>query len=1113
MGILLFFCLNVKYFFLFFILILPLAAVPLDETQIGERIEANKSATGSGEALKLWEEGLVELRAANQAIDSEKKVLADLAKLDRLPKLTVPELPAENASLAVFEEAMVKVNAEIESSEASLKKITDRGDDSPKKTAAFTGSLAKIQADLDSLELPVLASGEIESARYQKAVQTKRKLEAIVKQLEAEQALLRREGELFTEQVRRRKDHLSGLREADEKLSTIVAGLKKQATKETGLALDELAGIFADVPELKAIVEEVQLLNERRVGESGLQASLKSADDYRKSVQKTRDRIKEQFKNAKRRIELLESSQLGLDDETGLLLRRERALPGTDEIANGLRANLERAAQAQISLFDLSDRISSSTVLSDKKIDELIEKNPKLNRKSIEDLRDQRGDVLKDLKGEYGQLNLVLTEGIQAAKVTIVEINEYSTYIDERLLWIKSTEPLHLREPLEEWGRLVDLFSPVTLGRVWRSVQQNSFSRIVPTSTMFLIALAIFIRRRRLREVLKESNLEAARRNCTSLFPTVKSIAVAVLLSLWFPLLIFLFALLIDDPASWHVGLVRVAGFLFVVNSLVKFSRPAGLFVSHFKMHADRASLIYRNLKYCVPLAPPMVFIVSALTHSEVSTDSGRFSFVLAMFVVAGILHHLFHPKRSILQKEGKSSGFSKAAYFFIIAIPVVFAIGASLGYFASVLTLRAQVGATAGLLVLAFLVIRFLTRWTLVSRRGLAISQALRRREVALAEREREAEGSEKAPDLPSLEEVKAEAVDVVEVEVQTTQLLRLATYAAVFFGVWAIWSSTLPALSVLDKATLWGSEYPAPTEEKATSSIPSFAGVVGESDRTSGKLVLPVDDRVSFQDLLLSLVFLILTFISARNIPSLLSLTLFSRINLGPGGNFALTTTVRYLIVLVGVVLALQQIGITWGKVQWLAAAITLGIGFGLQEIFANFVAGIILLFERPIRLGDVVTVGEISGKVTQIKIRATTIQQFNNRELLVPNKEFITSQLVNWTLKDSVLRFEVPVGIAYGSDTEMATDILVGILKDHPHVLDEPKPDVLFVNFGNSTLDFMVRGFVGSVEHLISAKSDLHYRIDHSFREAGIEIAFPQQDIHLRSLPEGMTLTSPS
>jgi len=856
------------------------------------------------------------------------------------------------------------------------------------------------------------------------------------------------------------------------------------------------------------------MLNERRTGEGGLQESLTEASDYRESVQSMRRRIKEQFENARRRIELFESAKLDLDDKTGLLLRRERArLPSTDAIASDLRENLERAAKAQISLLDLSDRISSLSVLSEEQIALLLQEQPQLQRSAIDDLLVQRADLLQGLKSDYSQLNIVLTEGTQFAENTIAEIDEYSGYIDERLLWIKSTNPLHLTEPLEEWGRLVDLFSPATFTKIARSIQENYVSKIVPLTVILLSSCLILLRRRRLREVIEQSNQEAARRNCTRLLPSVKTIVGAALLSLWLPLLLLLLSSLIDEPTSWRVGLLHLALTLFIVNTLIRFSQPEGLFVSHFKMHADRAALIFRTLKWFLPFTAPVVFLVSALTHSEVSSESGRFSFILAMILLSVIGHRLFHPKRSLLQKEGTSSGFTKAAYFVLMAIPVVLALGAALGYFASVLTLRAQIGATAGLLVLAFIVIRFFTRWTLVSRRGLAIAQALRRREVALAERERLSEGAEVQGDLPSLEEVKAEAVDVVEVEEQTTQLLRLATLAAVGFGVWAIWSSTLPALSVLDKMTLWGGQYSTPTESVSSPDLPSLTGASTSVKSAAQKVIPAADNRVSLQDLLLSLVFFVITFVGARNIPSLLSLTLFNRINLGPGGNFALTTTVRYLIVLIGVVLALQQIGITWGKVQWLAAAITLGIGFGLQEIFANFVAGIIMLFERPVRLGDIVTVGDISGKVTQIKIRATTIQQFNNRELLVPNKEFITSQLVNWTLKDSVLRFEIPIGVAYGSDTTKTTDILKSILKKHPQVLDDPKPDVFFVNFGNSTLDFTVRGFVGAVEHLLSTQSQLHYDIDHAFREAGIEIAFPQQDLHIRSLPAGLKISQDS
>ena len=148
-----------------------------------------------------------------------------------------------------------------------------------------------------------------------------------------------------------------------------------------------------------------------------------------------------------------------------------------------------------------------------------------------------------------------------------------------------------------------------------------------------------------------------------------------------------------------------------------------------------------------------------------------------------------------------------------------------------------------------------------------------------------------------------------------------------------------------------------------------------------------------------------------------------------------------------------------------------------------------------------------------MTEIKIRATTIQKFNNRALVVPNKDFITSKLINWTLRDTVLRFELTVGIAYGSDTRKATEILTKILADHPHVLSDPAPAVIFQNFGASSLDFLMRAHVGRVEVLVDTQSEIHYQIDDAFREAGIEIAFPQQDIHLRSVPEGFHLAQSS
>jgi potassium efflux system protein len=168
-------------------------------------------------------------------------------------------------------------------------------------------------------------------------------------------------------------------------------------------------------------------------------------------------------------------------------------------------------------------------------------------------------------------------------------------------------------------------------------------------------------------------------------------------------------------------------------------------------------------------------------------------------------------------------------------------------------------------------------------------------------------------------------------------------------------------------------------------------------------------------------------------------------------------------------------------------------------LQEIIANFISGVIILFERPIRVGDFISVGSVDGIVTKIQIRATTIQDRDGKELVVPNKEFITGQLLNWTLSNQHIRVTVSVGIAYGSSVESALKILREVARDNSNVVENPKPQVIFENFGDSTLEMTLRCFVDHVEGLWLTTSDLNSEIYQRFSEAGIVIAFPQRDIH--------------
>jgi potassium efflux system protein len=195
---------------------------------------------------------------------------------------------------------------------------------------------------------------------------------------------------------------------------------------------------------------------------------------------------------------------------------------------------------------------------------------------------------------------------------------------------------------------------------------------------------------------------------------------------------------------------------------------------------------------------------------------------------------------------------------------------------------------------------------------------------------------------------------------------------------------------------------------------------------------------------------------------------------------------------------------LGVRWGNLQWMAAALTVGLGFGLQEIFANFVSGLIVLFERRVRVGDVITVGSVTGRVTSISTRASTLLDFDRKEVMVPNKTLITEQLTNWTLTDAVTRLIVKVGVAYGSDVDTVHRALREAAHDEPMVLEQPPPASFFMGLGPSSLDFELRVFVQRVDLRPEIMSALHRRIVALLGEAGVTIPFPQMDVWMRSVP---------
>jgi potassium efflux system protein len=378
-------------------------------------------------------------------------------------------------------------------------------------------------------------------------------------------------------------------------------------------------------------------------------------------------------------------------------------------------------------------------------------------------------------------------------------------------------------------------------------------------------------------------------------------------------------------------------------------------------------------------------------------------------------------------------------------------------------MSLGMRLRATLWVILAAVVLHAVLERWLLVVRRRLAIEHARRQRSPAApADGEQHTKIDATDDEAGSADPSSELRADLATLSDQTRQILRSLVTFGGLVCLWFIWVEMVPALAVLDQIRVWST--------------------------------------VTLADLGLTAVILLLTFIAARNIPGFLEITLLQRLPLDSGQRFATTAIGRYAIIVIGVVAAFNALGVAWNDVQWLVAAMTVGLGFGLQEIFANFVSGLIILFERPVRVGDVITIGNVTGTVTKIQIRATTVMDWDRKELVVPNKEFLTGHVVNWSLPDEKLRLVIKLGVAYGSDTRLVRRILLDVAGRNPRVAKDPPPQVWFNEFGDSALNFELRVVVRGLDDYMLVQHQLHTAIDDAFREAKITIPFPQRQVHV-------------
>ncbi|MBD3386586.1 mechanosensitive ion channel [candidate division KSB1 bacterium] len=257
-----------------------------------------------------------------------------------------------------------------------------------------------------------------------------------------------------------------------------------------------------------------------------------------------------------------------------------------------------------------------------------------------------------------------------------------------------------------------------------------------------------------------------------------------------------------------------------------------------------------------------------------------------------------------------------------------------------------------------------------------------------------------------------------------------------------------------------------------------------------------------VTLASLIVFTVVVILFVIMSRLFSRMIMSRVLSRMNIDRGTRYTLKRITEYSITTIGVIIAFQFINISLGGLAVIFGLLSVGIGFGLQNVTSNFVAGLILLFEKPIMVGDRIIVGQTEGDVEEINIRSTTVRSLNNISIIVPNSEFISSQVVNWSHGDPKVRLVVDIGVSYNSDLDLVLKTLHEIADENKDVLKSPTPDVIFREFGDSSWNLQLRVWILDPTRHHFIRSDINCAIVRKFRQNNIEIPFPQRDLHVRS-----------
>ena len=668
---------------------------------------------------------------------------------------------------------------------------------------------------------------------------------------------------------------------------------------------------------------------------------------------------------------------------------------------------------------------------------------------------------------------------------TLVQIKRQA---DEHLFWVPSTTPLNTQNMSELFASMLWLTSidnSVTIPQALVSLPLGTLSLAI-----LLIAGLTYLRtplNKYFTKHIAATHPKVGKVTQDKFTYTLRNLAYSLADALILPTsLLIISEMLIsawEFPFAVNIGhALQESLFLLVIYLFMRnLTRHKGLLIAHLKIDKDRLAKIwgYYNVLFLISW-PSYIIQVLCYQYPEQAYDGslGRLAFLITCCALTQFYYRLYCEKLPLTYKQknnGKPHIVHHSIWTIFIMAPVASAIIALMGYLYTAQVLLKQMESSLLMGIFFLLTYYLIRRGMHLQKRRLAFERAKAKRIDIIAQRAKEVEKGEQNTSQESHFDIEEPEIDLDQISAQSLGLLR-TLLTLLFVALNALfWSEIQSAFVFLDTITLWDA-----------------------SNTLNGVEYI---DPITLKSCLLAIIIFVLTLVLVRNLSGALELLILQHLDLTPGTGFAITTLAKYLTISIGTVVGFNFLGVDWAKTQWLVAALTVGLGFGLQEIFANFVSGLIILFEKPIRIGDTVTIRELTGSISKIQTRATTIVDWDRKEIIVPNKAFITEQFINWSLSDSITRVIINVGVEFNSDIELVTKLLLESAEENSLSLENPGPEVFFIEFAQHALRFEVRCYVAEMGHRLTMTHELNTRITRVFKKHNIRIALPQLDLRVK------------